>query len=134
VLENVTMPARIAIASRPGPGGLEQAEAQALELLGGFGLKTLRERFPAQISGGERQRVALCRALINRPTVLLADEPTGNLDKHNGELVFKDLKSLAESRGVAVVLVTHNEAAAHYATRVTHMQDGALRESPERVR
>ena len=129
ILENVTMPARIALGRTGEP--LQAAEARALELLGGFGLKHVRDRFPAQISGGERQRAALCRSLINRPSVLLADEPTGNLDKRNGELVFEDLKALSEAHGVAVVLVTHNESAGRYASRVLHMSDGALKESPE---
>ena len=129
ILENVTMPARIARGRTEEP--IEAAETRALELLGGFGLRHVRDRFPSQISGGERQRAALCRSLINRPSVLLADEPTGNLDKHNGELVFKDLRSLCEAHGVAVVMVTHNEAAGHYASRVLHMLDGALREGPE---
>jgi ABC-type lipoprotein export system ATPase subunit len=134
VLENITMPARIALAQRRDSGTLEQAEDRGMELLGGLGLKQIRDRFPYQVSGGERQRAALCRSLINRPTVLLADEPTGNLDKRNGELVFKDLKGLAESQGAAVLMVTHNESARDYAARVLHMQDGMIVQDAERVR
>lgn len=103
-----------------------RAEQRAVELLRSLGLERLKDRFPAQASGGERQRVAICRALINSPTVLLADEPTGNLDKTNGEMVFSDLKSLAEKHGVAVVMVTHNESACGYAHRTLTMQDGAI--------
>jgi ABC-type lipoprotein export system ATPase subunit len=124
VLENILMPAWI----RDEAAG---AAARARELLARLGLSRLADRFPSQVSGGERQRAALCRALINRPTVLLADEPTGNLDKHNGELVFKDLKELAQAQQVAVVMVTHNEAAAGYATRVLHMLDGAIETQPQ---
>ena len=121
ILENVTMPTRIA-------GG--DSEARALKLLEGFGLAGLCQRFPYQVSGGERQRAALCRALINRPAVLLADEPTGNLDKANGEMVFTDLKALAAGQDAAVVMVTHNESAANFATRVLHMQDGCILKEP----
>jgi ABC-type lipoprotein export system ATPase subunit len=121
ILENITMPARIA-----GRVPLEQAEVRGVDLLDHLGLKLIRDRFPYQVSGGERQRAALCRALINKPSVLLADEPTGNLDKHNGELVFKDLKAMAESQGSAVLMVTHNESARDYAARSLHMQDGVI--------
>ncbi len=130
VLENVTMPARIARAAG-GSGSLAEAEARALELLSRLGLRHLRERLPHQVSGGERQRAALCRALINRPSALLADEPTGNLDKRNGELVFKDLKDLAEGQNVAVLVVTHNEAARAFAGRVLRMAEGKISEDPE---
>jgi ABC-type lipoprotein export system ATPase subunit len=127
ILENITMPARIAGARG---GALAAAEGRALDLLGDFSLRQIKNRFPTQVSGGERQRAALCRSLINQPSVLLADEPTGNLDKQNAELVFKDLKSLSERHAVAVVMATHNESAGHYASRVLHMLDGAIEEEP----
>lgn len=126
VLENVTMPARIMARSA---GTLTRAVVRAKKLLAGMDLEHLCERFPSQVSGGERQRVALARALINGPTVLLADEPTGNLDKPNGELVFKDLKALAVEHRTAVMMVTHNENACAYADRVLRMVDGEI--SPE---
>ncbi len=126
VLENVTMPARIMARSA---GTLTRAVVRAKKLLAGMGLEHLCERFPSQVSGGERQRVALARALINDPTALLADEPTGNLDKPNGELVFKDLKALAVEHKTAVMMVTHNEIACAYADRVLRMVDGTI--SPE---
>lgn len=124
VLENMLLPARIS-----GGPMLPSSRSRAMELLLGLGLSALGDRFPSEISGGERQRVALARALINKPLLLLADEPTGNLDKRNGEMVFKDLKILAETHGVAVVMVTHNEAARDYAGRVLIMSDGALNEN-----
>ena len=120
VLENVVMPARI------GNQDLEAAARRGLELLRGLGLEGLQGRFPSQLSGGERQRVALCRSLVNGPKLLLADEPTGNLDRSNGELVFKDLKELARLSGAAVLMVTRNEEAAGYATRVVRMLDGMV--------
>ncbi|MBI4677336.1 MAG: ABC transporter ATP-binding protein [Elusimicrobia bacterium] len=127
VIENVTMPERIALSRVPGPpDGLETAALRAEDLLRGLALKGLAHRFPSELSGGERQRVAICRALIRRPALVLADEPTGNLDKHNGDLVFRDLRNLAEKEGAAVVVVTHNEAAGHGANRVLRMLDGAM--------
>jgi lipoprotein-releasing system ATP-binding protein len=133
VWENVTMPARIAAAQGRPDEAVAAAHARAARLLEDLGLKSLKERFPSQVSGGERQRAAICRALVNGPAVVLADEPTGNLDKHNGELVFKDLRRLAEAHGTAVVLVTHNESACASAHRVLHMADGALESKAERV-
>ena len=128
ILENVMMPARVAMAGGRSRESLGQARDRALALLRGLGLEQLQGRFPAQTSGGERQRAALCRALINRPALLLADEPTGNLDRKNGERVFQDLKDLACEHGTAVVMVTHNEAACRWASRTVHMSDGLLEE------
>jgi len=128
ILENVMMPARVAMAGGRSRETVPQARERASALLRGLGLERLRDRFPVQTSGGERQRAALCRALINRPALLLADEPTGNLDRKNGERVFQDLKDLAREHGTAVVMVTHNEAACRWASRTVHMSDGLLEE------
>jgi len=128
ILENVVMPARVAMARGRSRETLAQAQERALALLRELGLDGLRRRFPAQTSGGERQRAALCRALINRPALLLADEPTGNLDRRNGERVFQDLKDLAEHNGTAVVMATHNESVCRWASRTVHMSDGLIAE------
>ncbi|MFA6317948.1 MAG: ABC transporter ATP-binding protein [Elusimicrobiota bacterium] len=129
VLENITMPARIALArgkdARPAER-LAEAEERASDLLTGLGLGRTAGRFPSQLSGGERQRVAICRALLRKPALLLADEPTGNLDRTNGDLVFRDLRGLAEREGAAVVVVTHNESAGSQANRILRMLDGAM--------
>ncbi|TBR23072.1 ABC transporter ATP-binding protein [bacterium] len=125
VFENVLMPGRIAAASG---GSLAGLDARARELLDVLGVGPLAERFPAALSGGERQRVALARALLNSPGTLLADEPTGNLDRPNAELVFSRLKELAGRFGVAVVMVTHNEDAVGYASRTVRLRDGRLAE------
>jgi lipoprotein-releasing system ATP-binding protein len=125
VLENVLMPGRIAGASGE---GLKALETRAAELLGVLGIAPLAGRFPAGLSGGERQRAALARALLNSPGTLLADEPTGNLDRPNAELVFSRLKELAGRYGVAVVMVTHNEDAVGYASRTVRLRDGRLAE------
>jgi len=125
-LENILLPVRISAAKDA--SALAQATARAMELMSHLGLRSLAQRMPHQMSGGERQRITLCRALINKPALILADEPTGNLDKTNGELVFKDLRKLAEREEAAVVMATHNEAAADYADRVLRLSDGVLSE------
>ncbi len=127
ILENILFPALIS--TRAQKASYSEARKRALDLLGHLRLAQIAERYPSQVSGGERQRAALCRALMNQPDIILADEPTGNLDKANGEMVFKDLEALARQRLTAVVLVTHNEEAALKAFRVFHMQDGVFSEA-----
>ena len=127
ILENVMMPAHIALARGIATEPLLKARVRAEVLLETLGIKKLADRFPAQTSGGERQRAAIARALANSPAVILADEPTGNLDRANGAKVFADMKRLARDHGVAVVLVTHDEAEAKTADRVLRMDDGLLR-------
>ncbi|HAF95869.1 MAG: lipoprotein ABC transporter ATP-binding protein [Elusimicrobia bacterium GWF2_52_66] len=116
VLENIDMPSRIAGRSDP---------ARARGLLKRFGLEALADKFPMEISGGEKQRAAILRALANNPGLLIADEPTGNLDKHNAGIVLDDLKK-ANSLGAAVLMVTHNEEFVSYADRVFHLSGGRL--------
>lgn len=127
VLENVLMPARIALARGMSQEPLARAAVRAEALLESLGIAKLKDRFPAQTSGGERQRAAVARALINRPALILADEPTGNLDRENGDRVFADFKRVCREEGAAVVLVTHDEPAAQAADRVLRMADGVLR-------
>jgi len=81
---------------------------------------------PSELSGGEQQRVALARALVNRPAIVLADEPTGNLDSKNSEIVLKMLRHSNQELGQTVLMITHNPAAAAYGDRVVHMRDGEM--------
>jgi lipoprotein-releasing system ATP-binding protein len=103
-----------------------QAQAEARTLLKEVGLGHRLSHKPGELSGGEQQRVAIARALVNRPEVVLADEPTGNLDKNTAASVHEILLSSAKARGQALVLVTHNEALAARAQRTVYMEDGKI--------
>lgn len=107
------------------PTGLKDAEKRADELLAQFGLKHRSHHVPGQLSVGERQRTALARALLNRPQLILADEPTGNLDRENADSVLGYLTEFA-SAGGAVLLVTHDDSAAARASSIIHMADGKI--------
>jgi lipoprotein-releasing system ATP-binding protein len=120
-LENVMMPGRIA--GRPPRESL----AQAQRLLAEVGLEGRMSHFPGELSGGERQRVALCRALLLEPPLLLADEPTGNLDPHTGDQVFELLAEMTRRHGTTVLLVTHNPEMARRCARILSLEDGILR-------
>ena len=119
--ENVLMAARI----RGRPGAAERARTK--EMLARVGLAERAHHLPMQLSGGERQRVAVARALINAPKLVLADEPTGNLDEHTGDAVIEQLLTLCRETGTALVLVTHNVAHAQKANRSLFLHDGVLR-------
>ncbi|MEM6796017.1 MAG: ABC transporter ATP-binding protein [Acidobacteriota bacterium] len=119
-LENVMMPGRIA--GRPAA----QVADQARELLEEVGLGDRLDHFPNQLSGGERQRVALCRALVLGPRVLLADEPTGNLDPASAENVFRLLLELQARHETTTVLVTHNPSLARRCARILVLEAGVL--------
>jgi putative ABC transport system ATP-binding protein len=101
------------------------ADQRADELINQFGLQERADHIPSQLSTGERQRTALARALFNRPKVILADEPTGNLDDENAEIVLNHMCDYV-AQGGSVLLVTHNARAAEFATRVHKMKDGRL--------
>ena len=119
-LENVAMPLTIAGRRR------KDAEARARELLEGLGLGHRLTHQPAQMSGGEHQRVAIARALANHPKLLLADEPTGNLDPATSAAVFQALYQVCRQQGVAALIATHNMELARYMDRVLALKDGHL--------
>ncbi len=119
-LDNVAIPQRIAGKSRTA------ARARAASLLEQLGLADRLEHQPAQMSGGEQQRVAIARALANNPRVILADEPTGNLDPATSESVFKALYELCRVEGVAALVATHNMELARFMDRVFGLKDGHL--------
>ena len=120
VSDNVAIPALLSGRSR------EEARRNVAELLGQLGLGDRSRQFPATLSGGERQRAAIARAIVNRPAVLLADEPTGALDRHNGDLALALLEDL-NRRGQTIILVTHDEAlATARAHRIVRLVDGRI--------
>jgi lipoprotein-releasing system ATP-binding protein len=118
--DNVAIPMMIAGMARPAAG------AKARALLGELGLKDRTHHQPAQLSGGEQQRVAIARALANSPRLLLADEPTGNLDPTTSAAVFDSLYALARNQGVAAIVATHNFELARHMDRVLALKDGHL--------
>jgi lipoprotein-releasing system ATP-binding protein len=122
-LENVALPQRAAGASRA------EAEARARELLGAVGLGGRLGHRPAELSGGEQQRVAVARALANRPQLLLADEPTGNLDPETSEQVFAMLMALVRETGLAALIATHNPELARRMDRVLRLEAGRIVEA-----
>ncbi len=127
-VENVIVPQMILGRSR------RQAKAHAEELLGAMGLSERLNHRPAELSGGEQQRTAICRALANNPSLLLADEPTGNLDPKTSERVFKALMDLIHMTGVSALIATHNMALAARMDRVLVLNDGLLQEmAPQQV-
>ena len=122
--DNVALPLRIAGV------GQAQARERASEVLPALGLGARLTHQPAQLSGGEQQRVAVARALANRPRLLLADEPTGNLDPATSQTVFEALHRLVKDTGVAALIATHNMELAGHMDRVFALKDGHLEERP----
>jgi lipoprotein-releasing system ATP-binding protein len=119
-LENVTLPQMIA------GRGRREADRRAAALLGVFGLSARLQHLPGKLSGGEQQRVAIARALANQPKVLLADEPTGNLDVATAETVFAELTARVRDAGVAALIATHNPELAARMDRTVRIVDGKL--------
>ena len=119
-LENIVLPQLILGLSR------SEAESRANALLSSLGLSERIDHRPAQLSGGEQQRVAIARAVANAPKVLLADEPTGNLDPHTAERVFDELLSLVRQSGVSAVIATHNLDLAAKMDRILRLVEGSL--------
>jgi len=121
-IENVEMP-QIIQGTRK-----RDAKLRARELLEALGLGHRLDHRPGQLSGGEQQRTAICRALATRPKLILADEPTGNLDPNTAERVFNELIRLIHSQGVAALIATHNLSLAARMDRVLRLEDGLLKE------
>ena len=119
-LENTMMPSLIRRDSR------DAARAAAERILKEVGLEHRMEHRTGELSGGERQRVAVARALVLGPDLVLADEPTGNLDSHTGEDVFRLMQDLNRAKGITFVIVTHNEALSRQADRIIRMVDGQI--------
>ena len=120
-LENICIPAFIAKKKKI------EVEKRALELLNILNIKERKDHKPSQLSGGEQQRVAIARALINKPSILLADEPTGNLDSKNSKIIHELLLKLNKELGQTIVVVTHNEELANITQKKLEINDGVIK-------
>ena len=120
VLENVMLPLLYSKVQRG------EAANAAKEILKSTGLEFLSNRLPSQLSGGQQQRVAICRTLVVQPKVILADEPTGNLDSTTARQIMNILKELNQKNGITIILVTHEKEVAAYGSRLIQMKDGVV--------
>lgn len=121
VLENVMLPAK-----KLAEKSLKEIEQDALEKLSMLNIEHLAKKRASRISGGEKQRVAIARALINNPSIIMGDEPTGNLDSHNAENVFEIFKQLSKTKDLSLLVVTHDEDFANKTDRIIQMGDGRI--------
>jgi lipoprotein-releasing system ATP-binding protein len=128
LLTDFTALENVAMAEFIGTGRLKPAKEKAAVLLENLGLKARFDHLPSELSGGEQQRVAIARALMNDPRLVLADEPSGNLDSRNSRHLYDLMGSLCKERRTSFIIVTHNEEFAATADRCLHMQDGLLEE------
>jgi putative ABC transport system ATP-binding protein len=119
-MENVLLP--LTFYHKPG------TEQEAAKLLGLLGIEHRKNHLPGQISGGEMQRVAIARAMVNKPEILMADEPTGNLDTKRSEEIVEVLQGLNKSAGLTIIMVTHYQDLARHANRILEMRDGRIAE------
>ncbi len=121
-LENVELP----LLYNAGSLSASERRGRAMEALAAVGLQDRAEHHPNQLSGGQQQRVAIARALMNQPSILLADEPTGNLDSRTSVEVLDIFQSLREERGITIVLITHEPSVAEYGSRIVAFKDGRI--------
>lgn len=121
VLENVMLPAK-----KLGEKSFKEIEHDAIQKLKILDIEQLAKKKASQISGGEKQRVAIARALINSPSIIMGDEPTGNLDSHNSDNVFNIFKQLSDEQGLSLLIVTHDEDFAKQTDRIIMMGDGRI--------
>ncbi len=121
VINNVMMPG-----IKLGKYSLQEIESRAMEKLRMLGIEEQARKLPNQLSGGEKQRVAIARALINNPHIIMGDEPTGNLDKKNSEIVFDIFKDLTENHRQTMLIVTHDNEFAERSGRIIEMEDGRI--------
>ena len=121
VLENIMLPAK-----KLAEKSFKEIEQDAMEKLSILNIEHLAQKRASRISGGEKQRVAIARALINNPSIIMGDEPTGNLDSHNAENVFKIFKQLSATKELSLLVVTHDEDFANKTDRIIQMEDGRI--------
>jgi putative ABC transport system ATP-binding protein len=132
LIPTLTARENVEVAMAPTGVGSAERERQTLDALTRVGLAARADHLPTELSGGEQQRVAIARALVNQPDVLLADEPTGNLDRTTGESILDLLERLWRDEGLTVVLITHDPVIAGRAPRVVQLTDGHVTDDTER--
>lgn len=128
LIPSLTATENVELSLRINGAGKEEARARAVKLLNMLGMGHRIGNKPTQLSGGEQQRVAISRALANNPTIILGDEPTGNLDSKNGFMVLDTLKKLNKQEGYTIVVVTHDHRIGKYADRIIRMMDGRIKD------
>lgn len=122
VAENIQLPLMFA--------GVKKSDKEIMELLTKVGIQERKNHLPGQLSGGEMQRVAIARALVNDPEIVVADEPTGNLDSTNSQKIFDLFRTLNKDLGVTIICATHNLDLASQSDRIVHLKDGVVVEGP----
>jgi putative ABC transport system ATP-binding protein len=127
LIPSFTATENVEFSMRINGGSKQESRKRAVKLLETIGLGHRLNNKPSQLSGGEQQRVAICRALSNRPTIIFGDEPTGNLDSKNGFMVLNTLKKLNKDQGYTIVVVTHDHRIGKYADRIVQMIDGKIK-------
>jgi putative ABC transport system ATP-binding protein len=126
LIENLTVEENILLPAILGGKKHKEAAADLDELIESVGLQERRKHRPVELSGGQQQRTAIARALINRPEIIFADEPTGNLDSQNGREILSLLKSFNQKYGVTILMVTHSDESAAYSDRIVKLIDGRI--------
>jgi putative ABC transport system ATP-binding protein len=132
LIEELSVEENVELALEYGDAGVKERKARVAEMLAKLGVGHRAKHYPSQLSGGQQQRVAIARALIARPSILFADEPTGNLDTAHGDEVMNLLRGIHEE-GTTIVMVTHSLAHAQQATRTVHMRDGQIQSDKLRM-
>ncbi len=126
LLDTLTISENIALALTINHTRVEQIERKVMEMAGSLNIMDILDKYPYQVSGGQKQRCACARALINRPKLILADEPTGALDSYSSQMLLGTMQSINEQLGATILMVTHDAFTASYANRILFLRDGVI--------
>ena len=126
LLDTLTVSENIALALTINHTPLEQIAGKVKEMAGNLNITDILDKYPYQVSGGQKQRCACARAIINRPKLILADEPTGALDSHSSQMLLSTMQSINEQLGATILMVTHDAFSASYTNRILFLRDGVI--------